>query len=67
MSEHRLNAAPDYTTAALCMLGVNVTWIFFALWAVYGIVPVLLLSLILNHVITLFERGREQACPESAE
>lgn len=67
MSEREIKSAPDYTTAALCMLGVNLIWIYFALWAVYGIIPVLLLSLVLNHVITLFERGRQEPCPEQVE
>lgn len=58
MSERRIEAAPNYTTAALIMLGVNLTWVFFALWAVYGLVPVLLLGATLNHAITLLERAR---------
>ena len=37
MSEHRLARAPDYTVAALVMLGVNLAWIFLALWAAFVI------------------------------
>jgi hypothetical protein len=52
MSEHRLTSAPDYTNAALTMLGVNLMWIFFVIWVVFGLIPVLLLALGLNHGIT---------------
>lgn len=44
--------APDYTIAALTLLGVNAFWIFFVLWAAYGLVPVLLLAGFLNHLIS---------------
>ncbi|MDO6726290.1 MAG: hypothetical protein ACRBBO_07905 [Cognatishimia sp.] len=40
--------APDYTTAALVMGFVNLMWIFTAIWALWGLVPVFLLALFLN-------------------
>jgi hypothetical protein len=47
--------APDYTIAALTMLGVNLTWIFIVLWAYAGFLPVLILAFFLNRAITLLE------------
>lgn len=58
MNQRKVGTAPDYTTAALIMMGVNLTWIFFAIWAAWGLVPVLLLGLVLNHAITRFEECR---------
>lgn len=52
MRDHRLASAPDYTNAALTMMGVNLMWIFFVLWAVFGMIPVLLLAMLLNHGIS---------------
>ncbi len=53
MSEHQVTAAPDYTKAAVTMLGVNLLWIFFALWVIFGFVPVLVLAVLINHGVTL--------------
>ncbi|WP_166434053.1 hypothetical protein [Roseovarius spongiae] len=36
-----LPSAPDYTNAALAMGLINLLWIFFALWAAFGL-PVVL-------------------------
>ncbi|MEX0340142.1 MAG: histidinol phosphate aminotransferase [Arenibacterium sp.] len=58
MREPRITAAPDYTAAALTMMGVNLTWIFFALWAVWGLVPVLLVALGLNHLLSRWQERR---------
>lgn len=51
MHDRERKPAPNYTTAALTMLCVNLLWIFGVIWAVYGIVPVLLIGLIANHLI----------------
>ncbi len=47
----KLSAAPDYTNAALTMLGVNLMWVFFVIWAIYGLVPVMVLAAAINHGI----------------
>jgi hypothetical protein len=47
--------APDYTTAALIMLGVNLMWIFLVIWAYAGFLPVLILAVFLNRAITRLE------------
>lgn len=57
--EHRpMQAAPDYTTAALVMILVNLLWILVTLWALWGWGPVLLLTALLNHLISCRARGR---------
>ena len=43
--------APDYTAAALVMGGVNLTWIFMVLWALFGFWSVLLAGAVLNAAI----------------
>lgn len=40
--------APDYTAAALVMGFVNLLWIFTAIWALWGLAPVILLAAALN-------------------
>ncbi|SLN55090.1 hypothetical protein TRL7639_02932 [Falsiruegeria litorea R37] len=40
--------APDYTTAALTMLGVNLMWILCAIWAFFGFGVALILAALLN-------------------
>ncbi len=50
MSEHR-QSAPDYTNAALTMLGVNLFWIFCAIWSLLGFLAVIVLALGLNYGI----------------
>ncbi|MCR9127248.1 MAG: hypothetical protein NXH82_14130 [Rhodobacteraceae bacterium] len=51
MADRDIRSAPDYTVPALVMMGVNLIWIFLAIWAAFGLLPVLLLALGLNHVL----------------
>lgn len=44
--------APDYTDAALVMGGVNLLWIFMALWALFGFWSVLAAGVVLNALIS---------------
>ena len=60
MRGHPVTAAPDYTNAALVMLGINLLWIFFAIWATLGMLPVLLIAALLNQLITRL-RNRARA------
>ena len=48
--QHRRETT-DVLGSALMLLGVTLMWIFFAIWATYGMLPVLLLALFLNHLI----------------
>ena len=50
--------APDYTSAALTMLGVNMMWIFFVIWLAYGLLPVLILAALINRWITRLQDVR---------
>lgn len=59
MREREITSAPDYTSAALTMLAVNLTWIFFVLWILAGFVPVLLLAAFLNHLVNRFAMRRQ--------
>lgn len=50
-NEHSL----DLFTATISFLGINLMWIFFAGWVLFGMVPVLLLALFINHLIDRLE------------
>lgn len=52
MYDRPIGVAPNYTNASLTMLGVNLAWIFFALWAAWGLIPVILLAGAINHIIS---------------
>ena len=43
----------EFLSATLSFLAVNLLWIFFALWVIYGFVPVLVLAVLINHGISL--------------
>lgn len=58
MQNREIGPAPNYTNAALTMMGVNLLWIFMAVWAVFGLIPVLVLGAVLNHMITLLAARR---------
>jgi hypothetical protein len=51
MNDDRPGAAPNYTTAALTMMAINLIWVFGLLWAIFGFVPVLFVALALHHGI----------------
>lgn len=55
---HDRQPAPDYTSAALTMLGVNMMWIFFVIWIAFGILPVLVIAALINHGITRLQAVR---------
>ncbi len=61
MDDHRMKSAPNYTGAALTMLGVNLMWIFMVVWALVGYAAVLLFAAVLNYGITLLARRRDNA------
>ncbi|WP_083097875.1 histidinol phosphate aminotransferase [Pseudophaeobacter leonis] len=39
----------------LSFVGLNLMWVFFAGWLLFGMVPALLFALFLNHMITRIE------------
>jgi len=58
MRDREIAAAPNYTNAALTMLGVNLLWVFMVIWAMFGLIPVLLLGAGINHLITVLAARR---------
>ena len=51
MDDKRIGTAPDYTNAAITMLGINIMWIMFVIWMLWGMVPVLMLAFVVNHFV----------------
>lgn len=47
--------APDLLETTLRFAVINMPWIFFTLWLLFGMVPVLLLAALINHMITRLE------------
>lgn len=45
-------SAPNYTNACIVMFGINITWIFLVIWAIWGLVIVVLLGTSINHLMT---------------
>ncbi|AHD00243.1 hypothetical protein [Leisingera methylohalidivorans] len=45
-------SVPDFFIAAITFAGINLVWIFFVVWVMYGMVPVLVLAVLINHLIT---------------
>ncbi len=58
MTPPKISAAPDYTNPALVMFAVNLIWIFFVIWVLYGFVPVLILAVLINHGIGRLDAWR---------
>ena len=53
MRDHELpDGMPDFFNAAITFAGINLMWIFFVIWVMYGMVPVLVLAVLINHFIT---------------
>jgi hypothetical protein len=52
MRDDHPSPAPDYRQACVVLFGVNITWILLAVWAIWGLVIVLMLALGLNHLMT---------------
>jgi len=65
MHSHQTGRAPDYTIAALTMLGINAFLGLFAVWAVFGFLPTVLLGVMLHHVIDRLARRRVARVPMS--
>jgi len=56
MHDQKLPRTPDILAAAVTFLGINMMWIFFVIWMLYGMVPVLVLAVLVNHFITRLEQ-----------
>ncbi len=51
MDNRPVGAAPDYTNAAINMLGINLLWIFWVTWVLWGIIPVLMIAFAVNRFV----------------
>lgn len=51
MDDQPVGRAPDYTDAAITMLGVNIMWVMFVVWMLWGFVAVLMLAVAVNHIV----------------
>ncbi|MDZ7709919.1 MAG: hypothetical protein U5K36_07555 [Roseovarius sp.] len=58
MPKGPLDAAPNYTNAALVMGAVNLVWVFLVIWATLGFVAVLATGYTLDRLIVWRARHR---------
>lgn len=49
---HTREDQPDYQSALYIFCGVGLIWLFMIIWALYGMLPVVMIAVILNHIIT---------------
>jgi len=56
MQDQKLPQTPDILAAAVTFLGINLMWVFVVIWMIYGMVPVLVLAVLINHVIDRLEK-----------
>ncbi len=57
MNDQR-GSAPDFTQACIVMFGVNIAWIFLAIWAIWGLIAVAGAGWCLNRLISYIEVRR---------
>ncbi|MDV7144506.1 hypothetical protein R3X27_17650 [Tropicimonas sp. TH_r6] len=58
MKHHAQDRAPDYTNAALIMLGINLFCLLYALWLAFGLVVPLITAFATDRLITRLGRRR---------
>ena len=51
-------AAPNFTQACVVMFGVNITWVFVMIWAIWGILAVAVTGWVLNQIINRIDAAR---------
>lgn len=50
--DNGFRSAPDFTNACVVMFGVNLSWILFAIWSIWGLLMAILFSWAINHTMT---------------
>ncbi|KAE9630451.1 histidinol phosphate aminotransferase [Parasedimentitalea maritima] len=55
MRDQKLSQSEDLVNGVVTFLGINLVWIFLVVWMLYGMVPVLVLAVLINHAISRFE------------
>lgn len=65
---HQREDQPGTQSGLFIFLGISLIWIFMILWAIFGMVPVVIVACVLNHLITRLgivldtrETGKKQA------
>ncbi|MFP7571146.1 histidinol phosphate aminotransferase [Marivita sp. S2033] len=48
----------DYTTASLMLILINLLWMFLLIWALFGLLAVILTGWVLNQLITWLQTYR---------
>jgi hypothetical protein len=61
MESDKLGRAPNFTNACIVMFGVNLAWILLAVFAIYGLIGALCLSLLVNHWVAWLEHRKRNA------
>jgi len=56
MQNHHPKPVEDYMTANMILIFINALWIFVVIWSFWGLGPVILLAMGLNHLITRLEQ-----------
>jgi hypothetical protein len=51
--------APNFTQACIVMFGINITWIFVMIWAIWGLLGVAVTGWVVNQIINQIERLRD--------
>lgn len=51
-------AAPNFTTTCIVLFGVNITWVFFVIWAIWGLIAVAGAGWCINRAINYIEARR---------
>ncbi|KEJ89204.1 hypothetical protein [Sulfitobacter donghicola] len=52
-------SAPNFTKACIVMFGVNITWIFMAIWSIWGLIAVACTGWCINRVISFIAARRQ--------
>ena len=52
MNDPEFRSAPNLTNACVVMFGVNLSWVLFAIWSIWGLMIAILVSLFINHAMT---------------
>ncbi|MBW4707701.1 hypothetical protein KX928_07870 [Roseobacter sp. YSTF-M11] len=61
MERHKLGRAPNYTNACIVMFGVNLAWVLLFLFAIWGLIAAVFLSLAINHWLNWLDFRRRIA------
>jgi hypothetical protein len=54
-----IKSAPNYTATCLVMGLINLLWIFFVIWAIWGLIAVSMVAVAINAWINRLARRRE--------